>query len=466
MNKSNWQLVILLLTGITIASCKEHSCDLAIVDVKIFDSKNKKVINDKTILIRGDSIAAIISANQEFNALNTIEGNKRLVTSGFIDTHIHLTDIYGDYENAPEYIEKDSINSYQDQMAQTYLKYGTTTIVDMAQPEKWIDVTIDWQKEPSPHYPNLFITGSAIISDEKRVPYICHTEVADPIHARKKIQKYDEIGLKHIKLYWRLRELEMKAVIEEAKDRNMNIYGHIDQNVVSIQKAVDLGVNHFEHFLSLPASIINYREHFDTLMKEYKISPPGNTDEYLAMLILYFDYIRNKPELKAKFDQLIENLAKKEATLSTTIHILGSLAEQTYFFTSMARPSKNEKLNLNYSSQQKDQLKKAYFVMMQFLKEAYDKGVKIRIGTDCREGGKAMLSELLLLSEANFKTEDILQIATSNGSESMKIDRFYGSIEVGKKADLIIFDKSPFDNYKNFLAKKTIIKGGQIFSDN
>jgi hypothetical protein len=32
--------------------------------------------------------------------------------------------------------------------------------------------------------------GSALISDEARVPYINHAEVADPVEAEKKIQEY------------------------------------------------------------------------------------------------------------------------------------------------------------------------------------------------------------------------------------------------------------------------------------
>ena len=62
--------------------------------------------------------------------------------------------------------------------------------------------------------------------------------------------------------------------------------------------------------------------------------------------------------------------------------------------------------------------------------------------------------------------EAILQIATINGAEALNIDDWYGSIEVGKKADLVIFEKNPFVDYHNFLASKTIIKGGKVFQPN
>ncbi|MBL4746828.1 MAG: amidohydrolase family protein [Flavobacteriaceae bacterium] len=446
-------------------SCEEQTPhSLAIKNIDIFDSVHKKVLKNKTIIIDNDIITDIIEGSEKVNALKIIEGKGRLITPGFIDTHIHLTDIYGDFENAPKFIDKDSIISYKRKLANTYLKYGTTTILDMAQPTKWIEETIKWQQNPAADYPNLYISGSGIISDEEREPYICHTEVKNLDEARKKVQEYDEMGLKHLKLYWRLREEEMKVIVEEAKKRKLNIYGHIDNGIVSMQKAMDLGVTNFEHFLTLSSSVINLDEHYDYLKEIYKIKDPETTDEYIAMLVLIFNYIKEKPALDLKLNKLLDRLAKENATLSTTIHLLGSVAGKTYFFTSISPVSESQVLNFpNYTVEQKKILEIAFDDMMQYLRLAHNKGVKIRIGTDCRDGGKALLSELLLLYESEFSIEDIFQIATLNGSQAIKIDKDHGTIEKGKKADLVIFDKNPFEDYRNFLSDKTVIKGGKIF---
>jgi imidazolonepropionase-like amidohydrolase len=94
----------------------------------------------------------------------------------------------------------------------------------------------------------------------------------------------------------------------------------------------------------------------------------------------------------------------------------------------------------------------------------YDKGIKIRIGTDCPNGGKSALSEQLLLYEYGFTIPAIIQISTINGATALDMENKYGSIEKGRRADLIIYKQNPFDNYKNFLSERTIIKDGKIYN--
>jgi imidazolonepropionase-like amidohydrolase len=43
----------------------------------------------------------------KFRAKKTIDAEGKLVTPSFIDAHVHPTDVFGDYDRAPEYLVED-----------------------------------------------------------------------------------------------------------------------------------------------------------------------------------------------------------------------------------------------------------------------------------------------------------------------------------------------------------------------
>ena len=458
-------LAINLMTCSTVPTTQKNTYDLAIKNVRIFNSKTKTVTANRTILIEGEEIAKIIDNSTPFNADTIIEGNNRLVTPGFIDTHVHLQGIFKfSRNNIPEYLTEDLKSTYQNILAQQYLNFGTTTIIDMGQKDTWVDETIKWQQNPAPNFPNLFINGSSMISDERRRPAPHHLEIMDSDAAAKKVQEYAKKGLKYMKLYSRLRAPEMQAIIAEGKKHDITFNAHVDNNVVTIGKAMDFGVRNFEHFFTLSPSILAYNEHWVLMDEQYDLKGIEGIDDFTASMTFFFDYIKSEPAYTAQLHRLFDRMSQENATLSTALHVLGSTAGKTDFFSSFNYfPIRNEP-NLNqYTPLQREQLGNAFESMMAFAKTAHDKGVKLRIGTDCNHGGRALLSELMLFAKANFPVEDILQIATWNGYKAMKLDKEYGSIEKGKKADLIIFEKDPFENYEYFLTEKTVIKGGKVF---
>ncbi|GAB5522509.1 MAG: amidohydrolase family protein [Roseivirga sp.] len=460
---SRLQLISAFITLLVIltASCKEGvTYDLAITDVQVFDPYSGQVNADKTILISGDEIAAIIDKNDAFAAAETIAGQGRLITPGFVDTHIHFGDIYGNYDEAPEYLVADSVGIYKKQFAETFLPFGVTSVAVMGQPEKWLPTTLLWQQNPQADLPNVYITGAAIISDDERTPYIGHVEVLNPELAREKVREYHHMGLSHLKLYWRLRLPEMEAVVDEAKKLGIKMFAHPDNQIVPIHTGLDLGIRNFEHALTVSMAPFVYAEHNQELSATMEQYYPG-IEGFFPYLLEQIQLVHDKPALRAKRDELIDRMIREEATLSTTIHLFGSIVKRTFFNTYVDNYYANQ--NPDLDEEQLVRLNKAFDTFMTFIKDSHDKGLKIRIGTDCKDGGKALLSEMLLLHEAGFSMADTFKIATINGAEAMEIDADFGSITAGKKADLVLFENNPFENPKALLDQKTVIKGGKVY---
>lgn len=81
---------------------------------------------------------------------------------------------------------------------------------------------------------------------------------------------------------------------------------------------------------------------------------------------------------------------------------------------------------------------------------AAEAGVKIVLGTDGSDyapfGRNAQ--ELELLVDAGMRSIDALRAGTSVAAEALGIDRFTGSIEIGKAADLLVVDGDPMHDVR------------------
>ncbi|NER16548.1 amidohydrolase family protein [Spongiivirga citrea] len=458
-------ILLLCLAYCTLNCSQSTEYDLAITDVNVFNSKTLEVKEHQTVLINADTIAAIVNSDKKVKATKTINGDGRLLTPGFIDTHVHLIGNYGVDSALPEEYEADGgLEMLRELTTHHYLNHGVTTIIDMAQPEEWIDITLDWQNNPTSEYPDLYITGGSIVSDEDRRQPAHHIEVMNPEDGRKKVRDYAAKGLKYMKFYRKLRKPDYEAMADEARKQGIIVNTHVDNNVVTIGEAMDYGISNFEHFFTLTPSILDYDTHWPAMNEQYGIRMTSSIDEFAAQMVFFFGYIKEHPEMEEELMALFDTMATKGASISTALNVVASSAGQSDFFTSFEYYPIRKIPMVNYTEEQQKALDDAYNAMMGYYRKAHDKGVKIRIGTDCRFGGRALLSELILLSKAGFSIGEVLQIATLNGYESMQLDQTHGNIAVGKAADLILFDKNPFENTVNFLEKKTIIKDGKVLT--
>ncbi|MDO9469588.1 MAG: amidohydrolase family protein [Nitrosomonas sp.] len=100
------------------------------------------------------------------------------------------------------------------------------------------------------------------------------------------------------------------------------------------------------------------------------------------------------------------------------------------------------------------------------IKAAKEAGVRIGIGSDWSpSGSKNLLGELKvarLVSQAMgsvFSDRDILAMATRNAASILQWDAVLGSLEAGKRADLVVISQESGDPYESILqAKETAIR--------
>ena len=96
--------------------------------------------------------------------------------------------------------------------------------------------------------------------------------------------------------------------------------------------------------------------------------------------------------------------------------------------------------------------KQNYNLWMTFINEYKNRGGRVTTGSDSgfifQLYGFAYVRELELLRESGFHPLEVIRSATLYGAEALGMDDEIGSIEVGKKADIIVIDENPLQNLK------------------
>jgi hypothetical protein len=96
--------------------------------------------------------------------------------------------------------------------------------------------------------------------------------------------------------------------------------------------------------------------------------------------------------------------------------------------------------------------KKNYRRWMQFLDDYKNHGGRVAAGSDAgfiyKVYGFALIRELELLQEAGFHPLEVVRAATLSGAELLGRQSEIGTVERGKKADLLVVSEDPLANFK------------------
>jgi imidazolonepropionase-like amidohydrolase len=104
------------------------------------------------------------------------------------------------------------------------------------------------------------------------------------------------------------------------------------------------------------------------------------------------------------------------------------------------------------------------------LKKLSDGGVRIAFGTD--SGGAADRffiqgysehREMELMVQSGLTPMQVIQSFSKGASESLGIDKEFGTLANGKAADLLVLEKNPLENIANVRSMQTIYLGGKKF---
>ncbi|MEY8337742.1 amidohydrolase family protein [Lachnospiraceae bacterium 62-35] len=93
-------------------------------------------------------------------------------------------------------------------------------------------------------------------------------------------------------------------------------------------------------------------------------------------------------------------------------------------------------------------------------KNALNEGVLIACGTDSMGD---LFHEMAFLKQYGMDTPECLRTVTINGAKILGLEQQLGSIEAGKLADIVLYEKNPMEDFENMRKPALVIKDGDVY---
>jgi imidazolonepropionase-like amidohydrolase len=428
---------------------------LAIKGGKLIDGTGRPPIENSIILIEAGRFKAVGSARDIVIPADAevVDVSGRSVLPGFIDGHGHLEDFHGEL----------------------YLHLGITTCCTIAtfQDGPWTLAQKRGTQLGRIRGPRIFMSGRAI-GGERAVPEGAadsrtargNIVVRTAEEARKAVRRKKELGADQIKLNEFLDFELVKAVVEEAHALGMAVVAH---SVDAIESS-NAGVDSIEHIWSVGNTTILYRParlqlHTDRLA--------GKIDQ--EIVCSYYETENYQPII----DTMVKNQTAWTPTLAKLLRPLSSYAERF-------RARENEilgdpknglpasvravtdnaynKLFKRYTPEELDRAKLGLEKSYEFIRRFVQAGGRLKEGSDPPRGMAALLMHQAMAMdvEAGVPPMVSIQSATLNAAKAYRQDRDYGSVEVGKVADLSIVEGDPLQDIWCTQAVKLVVMDGKV----
>lgn len=397
----------------------EHQV-FAIKNVNVIPmTSNGVIMQNVTLIIQKDTIAMLDGSIP--GGAEIIDGSGKWVIPGLIDMHVHIP---SDFRVGPKLPTQGATVFFNTQDLMTpYVANGVTTIFELtAKAEHFAQ-----RKEIQ----NGRVIGprmalAALINGGDGQGRVVNT-ASD---GRQAVRSAKAEGYEFIKLYSGLNVESFKAIVDEAHKEGLKTIGHIPNAFQGKLKEAFVPhfgmVAHAEEFSKQTENFSEQEAHqFAQLMKDNEswLSPTLITVKSMLSQARSLDELRASPLL-----QYVHPLLQSKWLTANNYNRNTNPERVTYF-------------------------QKIMDFHVRLVKAFKTAGVPIVAGTDTGlsgiVAGFALHDEIELLVEAGLTPEEALVSATRLPAAWLGIDREVGTVEVGKRADLILLDANPLIDVKN-----------------
>ena len=407
--------------------------DLIIKNVNIF-TVEATLKRNQDVWVHKDKIRAIVPSTQSSeygDDARIIDGTGKTLMPGMFDMHTHNTKFRG----------------------ALHLAGGITSVRDLANNKQ--------VKALSHQFNSNQIIGPRIVAFcgiiDGPGPFANQRNVVENLdEGLAEVQAYNDLGYQQIKLYSSIKPEWVKPMADKAHQLDMRVSGHIPAYMTASQ-AIDAGYNEIQHmnmlFLNFMSDTIDTRTPLRfTMVANHGAKLDLSSSAYLTFVKqLKAHQILIDPTLSIFENMFVATKGIPSPTYEMIVDRLPLINQRSYYKGGLPKPVDGS-----------NRYDLAHERMLDVVYDLYKKGVAIVPGTDGLPGF-LYHRELELFVKAGIPVHEVLKMATINAAEITGVAEAYGSIEVGKQADLILISGNPLERISDIRNVLWTTQGGYMY---
>jgi imidazolonepropionase-like amidohydrolase len=402
---------------------------IAIVGGTLIDGTGAAPVADAAVVIQNGRIIAAGPRSKikiPKNA-NVVDAHGKTILPGLWDMHAHF-----------EQVEWGPI----------YLAAGVTTVRDCGNEFEFITAVRDAIAQGRGLGPRILAAG---IVDGSSTYTIGVERVDTPEQARMWTDRYHAAGFQQMKIYSSVKLEELKAVADEAHRLGMTVTGHIPEGLNAYQ-AIEAGqdqINHIGYIAEImKAPLPENASRLDRFKAGANIDLES-PESKKAIAFLKDHHTVVDPTI-ALSEFFTATTAKPPASFEPGVNkVAPELAEQ---LTDVAPPNDRSEIG-----------EKVFEKELAIVGALHRAGIPIVAGTDQTVPGHSLHREIELYVQAGFTPMEAIQAATIVSARAMGLEKESGTVEKGKRGDLILVNGNPLEDIHQIRNIEYVIANGTMF---
>jgi imidazolonepropionase-like amidohydrolase len=380
----------------------ERTGAFAIVGARLIDGTGSVPVEEAVVTVRDGRIAAVGRSKVPLpSGMTVVDAKGKTLIPGLWEMHTH----YSGIEFGP-----------------ALLAAGVTTARDCGGE---FDFLIAQRRAVDAPAPRLLLAG---LVDAGGIKAFGHITAETPEEGRAVVRRYRDAGFEQIKLYTFLTPDVIKAIAAEAHRFGMTVTGHVPQAFNAFE-GVEAGMDQINH-LNYASRMIReagedkavafFRDHHTFIDPTAGWGEMAGHAKDVDVATFEPGILRAPPVLDAKYRGMGGQTTAEQmkARIAQTLAAIGVL---------------------------------------------HKGGVAIVPGSDTGLVGHGLHRELELYVQAGMTPMEAIQSATIVSARAMKLDRDSGTIEPGKRADLVLIDGDPLADIREIRKVSGVVAGGRLY---